>query len=167
MPSRSATPTELTALLGELIATGVEFILVGGLAAVAQGAPITTFDIDVVPLRSTANVDALMSFLASVHAYHRGRPRGERLPPSRDALLGKGHSLLMTDLGPLDVLGAIEGGRDYQGLLSHTVEVTVGGRSVKVLGLEALVELKRGSTHNKDRLVLPILEETLRRVRAR
>ena len=45
MPSPPSGPTTL---LTSLAASGVEFILVGGLAAVAQGAPITTFDVDVV-----------------------------------------------------------------------------------------------------------------------
>jgi hypothetical protein len=38
-------------------------------------------------------------------------------------LRGTGHSLLMTTLGPLDVLGAIEGGRDYDGLLDVCVSI--------------------------------------------
>ena len=36
----------LSALLESLINAGIEFILVGGLAAVVQGAPITTMDVD-------------------------------------------------------------------------------------------------------------------------
>ena len=60
MPS---PPASLTTLLAELAASGVEFILVGGLAAVAQGAPITTHDIDIVPLRSAENIAALVQFL--------------------------------------------------------------------------------------------------------
>ena len=37
----------LSALLEGLINAGIEFILVGGLAAVVQGAPITTIDVDI------------------------------------------------------------------------------------------------------------------------
>jgi hypothetical protein len=70
---------------------------VGGLAAVAQGAPITTHDVDVVHARTPANVDRLLAWLATVHARYR-RP-GPPLAPSRDALLGPGHNLFMTDLG--------------------------------------------------------------------
>jgi len=36
----------LSALLEGLINAGVKFILVGGLAAVVQGVPITTMDVD-------------------------------------------------------------------------------------------------------------------------
>jgi hypothetical protein len=69
----------------------------------------------------------------------------------------------VTDLGPLDVLGTIEGGRDYEALQADSLHVQVEGRRVTVLSLTAIVQLKRASTHPKDRLALPVLEETLRR----
>ena len=92
MPSQ---PSNLTTLLAELAASGVEFVLVGGLAAVAQGAPITTFDVDIVHSRTPENIDRLLAFLGDVNARYRGRPGGEPLPPSRTALEGPGHSLFM------------------------------------------------------------------------
>ncbi len=159
MPSQ---PSGLTTLLNELAASGVEFVLVGGLAAVAQGAPVTTFDVDVVHARTPANIDRLLAFLSKVNARYRGRPGGEPLSPSRAALEGLGHSLFMTDLGPLDVLGAIEGGLSYDDLLGDSVSIDLEGHTVQVLGLAAIVRIKRASTHPKDQQVLPILEEALR-----
>ena len=49
MPSRKKNlqAADLSALLKGLSEAGVEFIVVGGLAAVAQGAPVTTFDLDI------------------------------------------------------------------------------------------------------------------------
>jgi hypothetical protein len=69
----------------------------------------------------------------------------------------------MTNLGPLDVLGAIEEGRAFDDLVPHAIQIVVGGQQVRVLGLSMLAELKRRSTHPKDRYTLAILEETLRR----
>jgi hypothetical protein len=156
--------TSLTTLLDALLDAGVELILVGGLAAVAQGAPITTHDVDIVHRRTEPNLDRLMELLTSLHARYRGRP-GEPLPPSRPALAGTGHSLLMTDLGPLDVLGAIEEGRSYDDLLGESLVLDLGGRTLHVLRLETIVRLKSGSTHPKDKLMVPVLEATLRRGR--
>jgi hypothetical protein len=159
----ASPPQSLTTLLARLAASGTDFLLVGGLAAVAQGAPLATVDVDVVHRRDPENVSRLVSFLESVDARYRGRPPGQVLRPTREALLGAGHQLLITDLGPLDVLGAIEGGRDYPSLLPEAVTVTVEGQPVRVLRLETLADLKRDSTGAKDRLTFAILEETLRR----
>jgi hypothetical protein len=156
----ASPPGELTTLLARLAAARVDFVLVGGLAAVAQGAPITTHDVDIVPRRTPDNVERLLAFLTSIDARYRGRQ--DVLRPTPAALLGVGHSLLMTDLGPLDVLGAIEGGRAFDDLLPHAIEINVAEQRVRVLGLSMLVEIKRRSTHPKDRYTLAILEETLR-----
>ena len=159
----ASQPPGLTTLLARLAASGTDFILVGALAAVAQGAPLTTLDVDVVHRRDPSNVDRLLAFLDSVRARYRGRPAGQVLRPTREALLGEGHHLLITEMGPLDVLGAIEGGRGHGDLVGSTITVQVEGQAVKVARLETLAELKRGATSAKGRLALAILEETLRR----
>ena len=56
---------ELVALLAE---HGVEFIIVGGVAAVLQGASLTTFDLDVLHRRTPENVDRLLRALARLGA---------------------------------------------------------------------------------------------------
>lgn len=73
----ASPPQSLTTLLARLAASGTEFVLVGGLAAVAQGAPLATFDVDVVHGREPANVDRLLAFLegAATRASSRRRPR--------------------------------------------------------------------------------------------
>ena len=68
----------------------------------------------------------------------------------------------MTDLGPLDVLGTIEADRDYEALLRESIDVPFDAASVRVLGLESIIRFKRRSSHPKDKLMLPVLEATLR-----
>ena len=38
---------DLPSILEALVRQKVEFIIIGGMAAVAQGAPVTTFDLDI------------------------------------------------------------------------------------------------------------------------
>lgn len=71
-----ATQQVLLALLD----AGVEFILVGGAGAVMMGAPIVTFDIDIVHQRTAENVDRLYEFLIRHGAYHRLDLANRRLP---------------------------------------------------------------------------------------
>ena len=163
MPSQ---PSNLTVLITKLAAAGVELILVGGLAAVVQGAPVTTFDMDIVHKRAPENIRALVDVLGSVGAYYRGRPGGQRPGPDAIALAGPGHSLFMTDLGPIDALGTIEEGLGYDELLPESIALTIAGHTIRVLSLETIVRLKRASTHLKDRQALPVLEAALRRSRS-
>lgn len=155
-----ASPS-LESLLATLATSNVEFIVVGMLAAVAQGAPVTTHDLDIVHRRTPENVARLVDLLVNkLDARYRGRT--DVLRPTVEILDGVGHSLLKTNLGPLDVLGAIEGGRDYDSLLPSSQRIEISGHPVYVLSLATLIELKRGSTRLKDQLALPVLEETLK-----
>ncbi|HEY4239530.1 MAG TPA: hypothetical protein VGM88_06925 [Kofleriaceae bacterium] len=154
----------LESLLATLATTDVEFIVVGMLAAVAQGAPVTTHDLDIVHRRTPENVARLVDVLVGrLDARYRGRT--DILRPTVEILSGPGHSLLQTNAGPLDVLGAIEGGRDYDALLPHSRAIEISGGRVHVLDLETLIELKRSSPRLKDQIALPVLEETLRQSR--
>ncbi len=145
------------------MAAGVDFILVGGLAAVIQGAPVTTMDVDVVHSQSPDNIARLLSFLKSVDAVHR-RLDDRLIEPKEHDLSGKGHVLLTTRIGPLDILAVIEGGKSYEELLEHTVEIDFRDHSLRVLDLKTLIELKETSTNPKDKQRLPVLKETLRQL---
>jgi predicted nucleotidyltransferase len=158
-----AEPRELVSILSVLLDEGVELVLVGALAAVAQGAPITTHDVDIVHARTHDNLDRLMSALAKLNARYRGRPASSQLGPDRAALASPGHSLFMTDLGPLDCLGSIENAMGFDELLPRSIAIELDGRPLRVLGLETIVALKKQSSAPKDRLVVAVLEETLRR----
>jgi len=152
----------LSDLLSELIEAKVEFILVGGLAAVAQGAPVTTFDVDIVHMRTPENVDRLLQILNKLHAFVR-EPSERKLPPKHDALMGVGHNLFVTDKGPLDCLGAIEGGFDYDALLSKCIEIEFDEKPLKVVRLETLLEFKERWTDDESKLRASILRRVLER----
>jgi predicted nucleotidyltransferase len=67
----------------------------------------------------------------------------------------------MTRLGPLDLLGAIGVGHNYEDLLAHTLELRVSGMLVRVLDLETLIRTKVELDRDKDRAVISILRRTL------
>jgi hypothetical protein len=69
----------------------------------------------------------------------------------------------MDERADVDVLGEIEGGRDYDVLVPDSIEIAVAGHPIRVLRLETIVEIKRASKHPKDQRMLPLLEETLKR----
>ena len=162
MPSNKSKPENagLSGLLEGLSEAGVEFVLVGGLASVVQGAPIATMDADIVPRLTNDNINKLLVFLKSIEAYHR-RLDEKLIKPTKEQISGRGHILLTTRLGPLDVLGVIEEDKSYEDLIENTVEIAFRGHTLRVLDLEVLIKLKRSTKSAKEKLRLPILEETL------
>lgn len=152
-------PTDFREILRVLDAHGVESIVVGGVSAVLQGAPMTTFDLDLVHSRSPDNVGRLLKALDALDAHARGRG-AERLRPERSHLESAGHQLLMTSHGPLDLLGEVGNGREYRDLLDHSKEMRVGDTVVRVVDLDTLIELKEAAGRDKDVAVLDILRRT-------
>lgn len=161
--SKKLIAADLSAILEGLIKAEVQFILVGGLAAVIQGAPVTTLDVDIVHNRTSENLDKLFKFLKSIDAVYR-RPDDKIILPNKDDVSGPGHVLFTTRLGPLDVLGVIEEGKTFEDLIDHTVEIEFRGRSIRVLKLETLIKLKKISKNPKHKQQLFVLEETLRQL---
>ena len=150
-----------TAILRALHQGGIKFILAGGVAAVLHGAPIHTFDVDIVHSRDAANISRLLAVLESIDAVFRAQP-DRRIRPAPDHLSGPGHLNLITRYGPMDVLGAIGRGLTYENLLPVSSEMDVGaGIRVQVLNLETIIAVKEGIDGEKDRLVLPVLRRTL------
>ena len=140
---------------------GVEFAVVGGLAAVLNGAPVNTFDLDIVPARDEENVAKLLRVLGTIDAIYRMQPE-RRLKPDASHLSSAGHHNLITNCGPLDVLGTIGRGLGYEDLLPHTIEMeTGGGVRARVLNLATIVALQEDLAGEKDLAVLPILRRTL------
>ena len=137
----------------------MEFIVVGGMAAVIGGAPVVTRDVDVLPARSTANLQRLLSALSELDATFRGDER--RLRPNASHLEGPGHLLLDTRHGPLDLLGTIEEDTTYEAVFDESYLVDLDGFHVRTLSLERLLVVKRKLGRPKDKLMALQIEATL------
>jgi hypothetical protein len=132
-----------------------------------EGVPVNTFDLGVVHSREPGNIDRLLAALESLDAIYRMSPEA-KLKPAASHLASPGHQLLITRLGPLDILGSIGRSRSYDDLLPHAREVEVGqGLRVQVLNLETLIAVKEEVASEKDLAVLPTMRRTLEEKRRR
>ncbi len=147
---------DLSGLLHALVAAGIEFILVGGAAAVVHGAPITTQDVDIVPRSTPENLDKLSQVLGELDTVVR-ELSNRRLRPAREHLNVRGQLLLSTSLGPLDCLMTLHDGRGYEELLGHTIQIEDASLKLAVLDLETLILVKTAAGRAKDRIAVPIL----------
>jgi predicted nucleotidyltransferase len=155
-------PAELSALLGALLDSGVDFIVVGGGAAVIHGAPITTQDVDIVHSREPSNVARLLDALERIDA-RVADLAGRDLKPTATALQGPGQVLLRSRYGRIDVLGSLHDGRGYDDLLPTAETIEFGRHSLRVIDLDTLIEIKSTTGRAKDRIAVPILLEIARR----
>jgi len=149
---------ELLVLLQD---AGFEFIVVGGVAAIAHGATRSTKDLDVVAPFTPENLDKLLEVLRPHEPKHFMRPdlgvvaqSGEEL--SRHRLL-----LLMTSLGRLDVLREVPPVGPYESVDAVEMEL-VEGRHIRVISLDQLIDIKSALTRPQDRDV----EADLRLIRS-
>ncbi len=149
----------LAEILRQLTTHDVDFIVVGGMAAALQGAPVQTFDLDVVYALDAKNVDRVLAALAALNARFRNDPRD--LAPQRSHLATSGHKLLRTDHGPLDVLGTIEDDTTYEQLIADTCFIELEGMRIAVLTLERLIIVKEKLSRPKDQAMLLVLRATL------
>ncbi len=161
--------TQLEQLLSALHEAGVEFIIVGGVAARAHGSSRLTDDIDISYARSPANLARIVTALGPLKPYLRGAPPGLPFDWSVQTLRAGLNFTLTTTAGPIDLLGEITGGGQYDDLLPHVLTITIFGHDTQLLDLPWLIRVKRAAGRPKDLEVIAELEalqeETARRER--
>jgi hypothetical protein len=138
----------------------VEYILVGGVAAILEGAPVSTFDLDIVFLKTAENLERLLPALLELKAVYFD-PAGRRFVPDADKLASFRMHRLVTSLGSLDVMETIGAGLSYADLINDTRLSEVEGIQVRILGLETIIRSKEQANRDKDRATLPVLRRTL------
>ena len=137
----------------------VEYIVVGGVAAVIRGAPVTTFDLDALIRIGEGNAERLSLALDELDA--RYREHQSTIKPTKEDILAGGHLLLLTRAGPLDVLGFIGDEDRYEDLLDRSSDVAMTVGTFRVLDLDELIRQKKKSDRPKDRAMLELLEAAL------
>lgn len=148
---------DLLEVLGRL---DVEFVLVGGVAAILEGAPVSTFDLDIVFRQTPANRARLLQALGELGASSLD-PAGRRIEPDLEKHETMRLHRLRTRHGVLDLMTEIGAGWSYSDLAPRSHEVRLGATKVRVLGLAAIIESKEAAGRDKDRSALPVLRRTL------
>ncbi len=163
--SRSRIPDlEPERLLQELQDGGVQYVLIGGFAALLRGSPDVTEDVDITPLRETSNLTRLAEVLRGIDAVAL-TPAGDDEPdwPIDDQHLRlRDTTQFRTRHGLLDVVINPAAADGYPDLINDSDAVDLpGGPSVFVLRLGRIIKSKRASDRPKDRAALPGLERLL------
>ena len=145
-------------LIATLAENGVDFILVGGVAATIHGSARLTDDLDIVYDRSDENLRRIVAALKDHTPYLRGAPPGLPFRWDEKTLQSGLNFTLTTSIGDIDLLGEITGGGRYGDLTAHSFPVEVFGFRITCLGLEKLIETKRAAGRPQDLEVIAELE---------
>lgn len=153
--------TDFEKALATLTGSGVEFIVIGGVAGTLHGSAFITQDLDVVYSRRGENIRRLAVALQPHRAYLRGAPEGLPFQWDERTIRNGLNFTLTTAFGDLDLLGEATGGGRYEDLLPYSSEVSGFGVRFRLLNLDKLIVLKRAAGRPKDLAVVAELQGIL------
>ena len=161
-----ASELQVEEVLKILVRYEIEFVLVGGIAAILQGSPLTTEDVDLVYDPSPENIVRLSEALAELGAHYLD-PAGRHIEPDESKLATMRMHLLRTRHGRVDLLKTIEPSQGFEDLVTRSRFFEVAGARVRVLELAAIIESKAQADRPKDRYQLPFLRQLLEEIQLR
>ncbi|MGQ0850000.1 MAG: hypothetical protein ACT4OP_12995 [Actinomycetota bacterium] len=137
----------------------VDYVLVGGLAAVLHGSPAMTNDADIVPKNEPSNLARLSRALRSLESRLRvtDTPEGVAFDPHPALLQSMAMLNMTTRCGDLDLTFAPAGLPNYESLVAGSIEFELEGSRVRVAALTDIIRSKEAADRAKDRATLPIL----------
>jgi hypothetical protein len=150
-------------LISTLVENDVEFVVIGAIAAIAQGYPLNTQDLDITPSREPQNVDRLAAALVQLDARLRipGNQEGVEFPIEASLLGSVDSWTLRTPSGDVDLLFVPAGTSGYDDLRRSALHVELWGHAVLVATIPDIIRMKEAAGRPKDLASLPALRQTL------
>ena len=146
------------ALLRQLAEAKVDFVVVGGIAAIAHGSPSFTRDLDISYAPHQENLDRLGRVLVELDARLRGVAEDVPFVPDGRTLRRTRVLTLDTPIGLIDLLAQPDGAPGYEHLKARSVPAQVAGVTVNVASLEDLIAMKKAAGRPKDLIAVEELE---------
>jgi hypothetical protein len=138
------------ALLTRLEASGLDFVVIGGVCVVYHGLPVATFDLDISCRFDEENIKRIESAMLDIHPVHRLTANKLPLETTRSAFRDLKNLYLQTDLGKLDCLGEVAGIGNYDEVRKRSVVAKFSYGDFRFLSLEALIAAKQAAGRERD-----------------
>jgi len=140
----------------------VEYIIIGGYAAVLHGASYATNDVDICYHRTKQNLESI------VHVLKPFRPKLRTIDGDvpflfdTKTLLAGMNFTLSTDLGDIDLLGEVSGVGNYQNMIKNAEPTVVFQEKCFVISLLDLLKTKKAVGRPKDLSLVDQIEALIK-----
>lgn len=145
----------LNLLLKRLLENKIEFVLIGGYAAVVHGVSLVTHDLDICAVVTPGILEQLRTALSDLDPLHRMNPSFQ---PSLKKYPAKGQLLdnyyLKTKEGILDILKEVQPIGTFEQIKQRAIVINVFGYECRVISLDDLIEIKTTMKRPKDQATL-------------
>jgi hypothetical protein len=139
-------------ILQRLSASHVDFVIIGGFAAVVHGSTLVTQDIDICCEFSETNLKKLQKAIEDIHPVHRLTPKRIPLQITSGSCKDLNNLYLDTDIGTLDCLSSVLGIGDFKKVRKCSVTIKgMNNQTFRVLSLDALILAKKAMDRPKDK----------------
>lgn len=141
---------DVPALLARLAGASVDFVVIGGVAVIAQGYVRNTEDLDICYSSTQSNLAALGHVLVALDARLRGID--EQIPFIPDERTLRRTQILTLDTrdGGLDLLVDPDGSHGYQALKTNADRIDFDGIEVLIASVGDLLAMKQAAHRPKD-----------------
>jgi predicted nucleotidyltransferase len=141
-PERALDLRELFRALAE---GGVDYLVIGGVAAQVHGRRRTTRDLDVIPAPDEENFERLAAALLNLEAHPVELGSGTPTPSAEQLRLAPIAPPLATRQGELHILNEVPGAGDYEEMRARALPLDLDGTIVHVVGIDDLIRMKRAT----------------------
>ena len=142
--------SDINRLLQRLCDAEIDFVIVGGFAAMLHGSSLLTRDLDVCAVLTRESVAKLREILWDLHPEHRLTTQKPSFLDNPDPDVNVLNLYLRTDFGPVDFLSSITGVGDFASVRANAIEVELFGRRCLVMSLDDLIRAKEAIGRDKD-----------------
>jgi hypothetical protein len=138
-------PLDLSELFRVLAERGVDYLVIGGVAAQVHGRRRTTRDLDVLPAPTSENFKRLEAALLALEASPVELGPGGPTPTAEQMRLAPIVPPLRTLHGDLHILNEVPGARDYEGMRERALTIALDGMTMQIVGVDDLIRMKKAA----------------------